>query len=65
MGGPIWRGFINKSRFLLEMCVEVALLHGLVNALPALWDNLYRSFAFVEWYGNDRIDLMGLFTFEN
>ena len=37
---PIWMGFINKSRFLIEMRVRLTLLHGLVSALPGLWGNL-------------------------
>ena len=33
-------GFMNKSRFLIEMRVRLTLLHGLVSALPGLWGNL-------------------------
>ena len=57
--------FVNKSRFLREVRLRLTLLHGLVNALPGLWCNLYGSFSSVAWYEDDRIDLIVFVTFEN
>jgi hypothetical protein len=53
MGGPLWREFVNKSKFLLSMCVRLALLHGSRHVLPGPWGNLYGSFSFVKWGGGN------------